>query len=316
MVTRRQHYVWRYYLSKWENSRGLIWCLRDGNLFHTNPINIMVQRDFYKLRLLTKMDIIALRGLIVDKVSSPLLRELHDNLMNQFAAVSRLNDWIHSYPESTEADRAFVRKVVIEAEEWLQSGAEHGFVPIIERILTQDTKILDDDDEALDLIYFLCMQYFRTKNMRDRVSREIDEGVFAESAKRVTPLLCHCAAVNVAHSLYLDRKDFEIVFVESPTAGEFIAGDQPVMNPLANADGTPPEELALYYPVCPRLAIILAPKAMNFGDRCSKCDLQMQQSLNDLVAVNAQHSIVANSHEMLMTYRSRIAADTLKPFMY
>ena len=169
MVTRRQHYVWRYYLSKWENSRGLVWCLRDGHLFQTNAINIMVQRDFYRLQFLTKMDLIVLRGLVVDKVSSPLLRELHDNMMNQFAAVARLNDWIQSNPETTEADRAFVRKVVIEAEEWLQSGAEDGFVPVSERILAQDTKILDDDDQALHLIYFLCMQYFRTKNMRDRI---------------------------------------------------------------------------------------------------------------------------------------------------
>ena len=316
MVTRRQHYVWRHYLSQWKDSNGLVWCLRGETLFQTNPINVMVERDFYRLTFLTKKDIFLLRALLLAKANSSSLRELHESLIHRFTVVAQLNERIHTNAEASAEDENSVRRAVIEAEEWLQSGAENDFIPVFERVLARDDKILDADETALSLIYFLCMQYFRTKNMRERIIEALDGDIFRESAKRISPLLCHCAAVNVGQSLYLDRQTLEIILVEGPAGGEFITGDQPVVNILAKGDGTPPEEIAFFYPLCPHLALILAPKAMKFGNRCFACDHEMQQSLNDLIAANARESIVASGKSTLMTCQSRIVSDTLSAFAY
>ena len=73
MVTRRQHYVSRHYIEMWLGKDGLASCLRDQKIFQTNPINIMVERDFYKLQKLTREDIFILQE-FVKKTTSPHLR--------------------------------------------------------------------------------------------------------------------------------------------------------------------------------------------------------------------------------------------------
>ena len=64
MVTRRQHYVSRHYIEMWLGKDGLASCLRDQKIFQTNPINIVVERDFYKLQKLTREDIFILQEFV------------------------------------------------------------------------------------------------------------------------------------------------------------------------------------------------------------------------------------------------------------
>jgi hypothetical protein len=65
MKKRRQHYVWRYYLESWADiDDGQIYCLRNGNIFKTNPINVANKRDYYRLKEFTVDDVNHIKEII------------------------------------------------------------------------------------------------------------------------------------------------------------------------------------------------------------------------------------------------------------
>ena len=131
MVTRRQHYVWRHYLETWQGKDGLVSCLRDQKIFRPNPINIMLERDFYKLQKLTRADLSILQKLLIETTGSPYLRELHKTLIEQFAYIAEANERLKVHPNASGTDREMVRKLTIEAEEKLHCGVEESAKPIL-----------------------------------------------------------------------------------------------------------------------------------------------------------------------------------------
>ena len=90
MVARRQHYVWRHYLEMWQGEDDSVWCFRNQKIFPTNPTNIMVEKDFYKLQELTREDIDILQELVVKK-TTPSLRNTYKTLIANFAFIAEAN---------------------------------------------------------------------------------------------------------------------------------------------------------------------------------------------------------------------------------
>lgn len=107
--------------------------------------------------------------------------------------------------------------------------------------------------------------------------------------------MCYCAATNVGVSLYVERFDWEILFIDCPTGIEFITGDQPVVNILGNKDGGPVEHFALYYPLSPNLAMNLAPKSLQFSSALNKLDLAKTNELNHLIAWDSSEFLISKS---------------------
>ena len=105
MVTCKQHYVWRHYLEMWQGKDGLVSCLKNQRIFRSNPINIMVERDFYKLNTLTRADIFVLRELLIGKTTSPHLREAHKILISKFALIAETNERFQVHPKVSSADK-------------------------------------------------------------------------------------------------------------------------------------------------------------------------------------------------------------------
>ena len=171
MVTRRQHYVWRHYLETWQGKDGLVSCLRDQKIFRPNPINIMLERDFYKLQKLTRADLSILQKLLIETTGSPYLRELHKTIIEQFAYIAEANERLKVHPNASGTDREMVRKLTIEAEEKLHCGVEESAKPIF-----------------------------------DGAVKELP----AENAQRIRNLLCYCYATNTGGSLYVERHGWEI----------------------------------------------------------------------------------------------------------
>ena len=133
--------------------------------------------------------------------------------------------------------------------------------PILEALRNKDGNVIYSDDTAIPFFDFISHQFFRTKRKRDAIV-EAAKGILpAENVQRIRNLLCYCYATNTGGSLYCDRHEFEITFLDCQADSEFITGDQPVVNILGDKDGRPPEELAFYYPLSPNLAMILAPKS-------------------------------------------------------
>jgi hypothetical protein len=68
--------------------------------------------------------------------------------------------------------------------------------------------------------------------------------------------MSHMFSVNIGASLLHERKRRKLVLIENSTDVTFITGDQPVIN-LHGGRPHLPTTLSLYYPLAPRLALIL-----------------------------------------------------------
>ncbi len=111
-------------------------------------------------------------------------------------------------------------------------------------------------------------------------------------------LVCHCTAENLGASLFVDRSEFEILFLRSGPDHEFLTGDQPIVNLYgAISMDSPPTETALYYPLKPHLSMILLPKMC--GLTSMKVPPIIVDQLNILIARKAREFLVARRMESL-----------------
>jgi hypothetical protein len=90
MKKRRHHYVWRAYLKPW-STNNKIWCHRDGKIFNPNLMGIGQERDFYKLKHLTKSDIALIKLLAIDHLN-PRLKKLNEGWLTMFTAVFEIKE--------------------------------------------------------------------------------------------------------------------------------------------------------------------------------------------------------------------------------
>ena len=295
MVTRKQHYVWRHYLEAWKQEKGIINCLRDGKIFPANPKNVMAERDFYKLPQLTKADVEIFEFFM--QATPPELKEVNLNLIKNLAFLTNANDLIQSQEGIPEAVRLDSQATIIEAEEKLHEQIESDALPVLEELRQKQTNFLCNDKTAISFFHFIAHQYCRTKRIRESVG-EILYSFPNRDCSHLQNLLCHCFANNMGASLFFDRSEFDIVFLDNTTDLGFITGDQPMVNLMGTRNGTPPEEIALYYPLAPDLAFILLPREYKL---CSM-NIDMIKELNDLIRWESKNFLVSNSTTVLEQY--------------
>ena len=124
MTTRKQHYVWRHYLEAWQDDKNLVQFSRNGKLLRpTNPKNLMVERDFYRLPYITRADAEFLKAFI-QLTEATELRTLHLNLLSALEHISNANEKIQSIEGISDNEKRFAQKIVIEIEENLQGRIE------------------------------------------------------------------------------------------------------------------------------------------------------------------------------------------------
>ena len=312
MVTRRQHYVWRYYLEAWQQENGSVNCLRADKIFATNPNNVMVERDFYKLSQITRNEAHFFEA-FMNQTPSNELRKLHQSLAMKFAWIAHANDLIQKREGISASDKSVAQAVVIEAEELLHEGIENEALPLLEILRQKRTGFLCNEETAITFFHFIAHQYFRTKRIRDRIGEVLSNHIPNQDFGRLKNLIAFSGATNVGASLFRDRNKFKVVFLENKTDHGFITGDQPIVNLLSNRDGSPPEELAFYYPLAPDLALLLSPREFKLRPINSKTF----EELNDLIAWESRHFLIAQSVATLQIYtadRAQVSPPTCQIF--
>jgi len=111
MKKRRHHFVWQYYLKPWAVD-GRIACWRNGQVFRTDPINVAVERDFYRLRDISERDVATIRQMI--HLFPSQLRDVHNTWLEMFTLPFELRRMLNATGQSDRAieealDRAFLR---------------------------------------------------------------------------------------------------------------------------------------------------------------------------------------------------------------
>ena len=289
-------------MEAWLASDGLLSSVVGDRLVRTTPLNIMVEKDFYALEAITRRDAAILRMLLLREETPSSMRRTHGKLVAHFQRVSEVLEKVRSHPDTSAKDNAYARKVAIEIEERLHGQIEEDALPILSALRRKDRTVIHSDSCAISFFNFVSQQYMRTKAMRDGIEGGLREMFGRATARRIRNVYCHCIANNLGGSLYVDRHNFELVFVEPPPGRGLVTGDQPLVNLLATEDGRVPREMALYYPLAPKLGLILAPSAMDLASILPDVNGSRVTELNDRITRRSERFLVAESDSDLLPY--------------
>ena len=297
MTTRMQHHVWRYYLESWSCSKNQVYCLRNEDLFLTNPRNIMVERDFYKLIPFTKEDIEFFEYWLKEKCE-PRMRALNQSTFDDFMKIANGNEIVQNMKNATDEEKGYFLSSVIESEEKLHQGIENSAIPLIKELRQERLGFLNDQKLAISFFYFIANQYFRTKRMREQIGEVLSTLSPAYDFGRLRHVLCNCYANNFGGSLFDDRGRLEIVFLKD-RSNRLITGDQPIVN-LVHKEIMEHDDVALYYPLCPNLAILVSFKKLH--GRSMEVPNEVAEQLNEAIVFNANQFLVGASKTLLKKF--------------
>lgn len=297
----RHHYVWRYYLRPWaENDK--IWCCRNGSYFKTNLMNIAQERDFYKLNELTKENIEYIKMIAIDPLPKHL-QELNRRWIYVFETTFKVREVIEKNGiKIPELDKLFETQIH-NFEENLHSSIESSAIKYLKSILNEDLSFYQDEDQCVEFLYFICVQYMRTNNIKKGII-EAPEDVGYLKIDEIWNVLSHIFATTIGYSLYSDRKQMNLVLLRNDTEVEFIAGDQPIINMYATEKGclTPPSELEFYYPISPNIAILLTADQTYFHLEKRVISMEMVEIYNKKIIQQSFEQIYSTKKCYLEAY--------------
>ncbi len=115
---------------------------------------------------------------------------------------------------------------------------------------------MSDENFRFNFLYFLAWQYFRTYNMHQRIVEKIPTMSSEVLTAAVWPVLRQMISVELG--MRLSAVPLRISLLHNPHNIPFLTSDQPVVN-IAATEDEEPEDLELYYPLSPHLALLVAP---------------------------------------------------------
>ena len=148
-------------------------------------------------------------------------------------------------------------RAIAEGEEDYHQKVEDSLLVFLKKMLAGSTDFYADNEQAASFLYALCVQYTRTKRVREAAVGQIGAAFRGCDVRRMMGVLAPVAAMAVAHSLYIDKNKFKLVLLDNETEPPFLTADQPIINLQYTHTGKPPEKFEFYYPLSPRKAMLL-----------------------------------------------------------
>lgn len=295
-VTKKQHYVPREYLRPWCFDEEAIYCARGKKIFSSNLMGVANERYFYEFNPNFTMTELKCACALFLKYQP---NEIYDLWTNFYMTASLLIRCSESDVERNELAQKFQKQI----EETINCELENEFYPILKKLRNGDSSFYSTEpksekdtncDETCTFLYLFMELNLRTKNMKNRVIKQIES---ACAGKGINPdnlwmLTRHQYATLLGNALV--EKHFKLFLLEDKT-NSLIAGDQPVLNSKPDYIGGEVTNLEFYCPITPGKAILLA-----LDDRDNlEMSAAERDAYNKLVRDESDSQIYSNSEENL-----------------
>jgi hypothetical protein len=284
LYKQKQHYVWKTYLIPWAVN-GQIWCKRNDKIYWVSLENIAQERYFYKTSMLNEFENSWIKSLI--KNMDPSSHEMNLNSYEVYKSTANGHDYFEK--NGIEEYHTIIENTAIEPLEYLYK---------------KDLSFLHNDQIKINFCQYLGHQYTRTKRNREKVSAGLTDVIerFPEYKEKVDPVkisnvLSLILPNAIGNWIYTKAK---FSFIENTTEVDFITGDQPIFNVEANGlnVGDTPEKMKLYYPLSPRLAILMTEDESCFDGN----NIEVVKELNNFIYDGSYNQIYSQKKELLELY--------------
>lgn len=294
---KNQHYVFRAYLRAWSEHEK-IYCLREGKLFRPNLTGVACERYFYRLQDLTPEEVRLIEKGFIEGTSEPL-RTLQRNVLSLHLTAPRLRKQVRDNVDPTFVST--LDRIIAEGHEDFHQQIEDSLLVFLRKMLAGDTNFYSDARQAAEFLYDLCVQFTRTKQVREAAVAQIGAEFRGCDVRRMMGALSHVLAMSFGQSLYLDRDKFKLLLIDNDTGTPFITADQPIINLQGTHTGKPPEKLEFFYPLSPTRAMFLLESSSRRGDF----------ALSDVSVNSYNMMIIQNSYEQVFS-DSQAYLDSIK----
>ena len=295
-ITKKQHYVWRRYLSSWKDDKDdkRVWTcvLKNKIVSKIGLMDVAQSSYFYKLEELSDKELAFLKS-YTDTLPSGT-KEIAETLLVGYTLYAQLKKDIEAgkVPEGTNIDHE-VKKIEAASFEKIQSQIELMGSKLLDCKSIADMKSLYDYE--YEILYFLWVQYFRTKGMKSGVVASMSETPDLQAiAQKAWPFCNLVIAMQVVESMVV-KKDYRYVMVHNKSKVPFITGDQPVINTLWDEKQ---DKIEAYYPMSPDLALLVC---FNPGEKYSETDVDESfvREKNEKIVQEASLHVFANEEKVL-----------------
>ena len=305
---RGQHYVWRKYLEAWSTDEQ-IWCYRDKKIFHTNLKNVGRQRDFYKPNLLTQDEVRIIKTYLIEPMDSDLLKRLNMGWLDNFEQISEIQRFVERRRQLTSnPDKEIIQLFdalevsLHNSEENFHSNIESDAKNYLASSINEDLSFFERDKDHIGFLIYICLQYFRTKKIKD-LTPDINDffGFKFMNMENFVAFLRLYGATNVGASIYREKGLWKLVLLRNQSDVPFITCDQPVTNTYAFGKpvDTQVDDLAFYYPITPKLALLVTQDKRYSHTDASDVD-EMEVNTYNAIAVNASHEQMYSNDEQVL----------------
>lgn len=297
-LTTNQHYVWQHYLRAWQ-TQNKIWCKRIDQTqpFETSPRNVAAERFFYEFHELTCHDLAYLEY-VISRSNNEGLRKLNLGWIKSFQMTFDIRKRL-SGVEIDPMIRIELDAKLGEVEktmgETFHGATERRAILILDSLRQGNVGFYADETASMTFIDYISHQYFRTAKRRNAMLRIPNP--LPHDINRTWPVEAFIYATNLASSFVRQRREYRIVLLRNKSDVPFITGDQPVINLL----GTDVEEVDLYYPLQPDLAMIFTADRTRFSGDTADVGSISVESYNHRIYALSDSQIYGNDPSYLVS---------------
>ena len=299
-TVKKQHYVWRNYLSQWTESgdkyKGKLFVLRKTLRGNQNKIEfrelekIGFEKYYYDITGFKPKDVLILNKLIANMQRKELAKfGIAEESLNEAAtqrdfieknvmcSAENIENEFHFYEKLLKGDLSFYEDgknqgILDTLMESILASIYFGEEPLSEKQLVNLVKEFSID-ETIDLKYefnrFFCMQYFRSPRVHTNTKKNIEElkQKYEEINDMNSNFFTNMVMVYFAERMALNiTQNFKscILLYKNNTETPFVTGDTPIICSTGNKmDG----KSIFHYPISPKIAVelVVVPKFSDFA---------------------------------------------------